>query len=215
VRSAVPGIDAVGAITLNGSVGGMNPVAVEHAGRSGARAVLLRIEDAAAEPTEVVSPGGEVLEATRQVLAVIAERDMTLVTGHLAPDETDAVVDAAVAAGVRRIVVTDPGPGSGRTGVDRQRRLAAKGALLERSLAAPHTGRVPWGLLLEHIRAVGVAHSVLSSGLGGPSDPPVEDGLAMLADRLLAGGFTEEEIRLVAVRNTRWLAGADDRRAGT
>lgn len=221
VRSAVPGIDAVGAITLNGSVGGMNPVAVELAGRSGARAVLLRAADTdgpegvAADPIEVVAPGGQVLEATRQVLRVIADRDMTLVTGHLPPEETEAVVDAAVAAGVRRIVVTDPGPAAERLGIDRQRRLAAKGALLERSLAAPHTGRVPWGLVLEHIRAVGVAHSVLSSGLGAPSDPPVEDGLAMLADRLLAGGFTEEEIRLMAVRNTRWPAGADDRRAGT
>jgi hypothetical protein len=221
VRSAVPGIDAVGAITLNGSVGGMNPVAVELAGRSGARVVLLRAPDpdgpegVTADPIEVVASDGQVLAATREVLRVIARRDMTLVTGHLDPAETDAVVDAAAAAGVRRIVVSDPGTTSERMGVDRQRRLAAKGALLERSLATPHTGRVPWGLLLEHIRTVGAAHSVLSSGLGGPSGPPAEDGLALLADRLLGGGFTEEEIRIMAVQNTRWLTGADDRRPGT
>ena len=34
VRKAVPGVDALGAITLNASVGGLNPVAVEIAARS-------------------------------------------------------------------------------------------------------------------------------------------------------------------------------------
>ena len=35
VTKAVPGITAFGAITLNHSVGGLNPVALEIAGRSG------------------------------------------------------------------------------------------------------------------------------------------------------------------------------------
>src|ERR1700742_4725153 len=39
VRAAVPGIDAIGALALNAPVGGMNAVAVEIAGRSGARIV--------------------------------------------------------------------------------------------------------------------------------------------------------------------------------
>src|SRR5258706_5420462 len=39
VSKAVAGISAFGAITLNHSVGGLNPVAVEIAGRSGAKIV--------------------------------------------------------------------------------------------------------------------------------------------------------------------------------
>src|SRR5207244_7333676 len=39
VTKAVPGIHAYGAIALNHSVGGLNPVAVELAGRSGAKIV--------------------------------------------------------------------------------------------------------------------------------------------------------------------------------
>jgi hypothetical protein len=35
-----------------------------------------------------------------------------------------------------------------------------------------------------------------------------------MADRLLAEGFTEDEIRVMAVANSRWLAGADERRNG-
>jgi hypothetical protein len=49
---------------------------------------------------------------------------------------------------------------------------------------------------------------VLSSDLGQPFNPPVEDGLALLADRLLAEGFTDKDVRTMAVDNSRRLAGA-------
>jgi DNA-binding GntR family transcriptional regulator len=241
VRTAVPGFGAVGAITLNGSVGGMNPVAVELARRSGVQVVWLptadsasqrehtrhdreepqppewaqpqdeqRTESTAADPVEVVGPDGEVLGSTRRVLRVIAEHDMTLTTCHLGPVETEAVVDAAVVAGVRRILVTQPESPS-LWEADWQRRLAARGALLERRFTTPFTGKISWAVWLEGIRAVGVEHSVLSSGLGQLGDPPIEDGLALVADRLFTEGFTEDEVRLMAVRNSRWLVGADDR----
>src|ERR1700757_1100593 len=49
VRRAVPGIESYGAITLNHSVGGFNPVALEIAGRSGAKIVWMPTVDAANE----------------------------------------------------------------------------------------------------------------------------------------------------------------------
>jgi hypothetical protein len=93
--------------------------------------------------------------------------------------------------------------------VDRQRALAERGALLERCFTTPYTGKVEWERFFSHIRAVGPTHSVLSSDLGQPANPPVEDGLALLADRLLAAGFTEDEVHTMAVRNSRRLVGAD------
>src|SRR6202162_5464660 len=49
VCRAVPGIEAYGALTLNHSIGGLNPVAVELAGRSGAKIVWMPTVDAANE----------------------------------------------------------------------------------------------------------------------------------------------------------------------
>ena len=49
VCRAVPGIAAYGAMTLNHSVGGLNPVAVELAGRSGCKIVWMPTVDAANE----------------------------------------------------------------------------------------------------------------------------------------------------------------------
>jgi hypothetical protein len=220
VRRARPGVDALGAITLNASVGGMNPIAVEIAGRGGAKVVWLPTVDSAnqrqcqatepegatppmwaklqadlrdagmaADPVDVLAADGEVTTRTRQVLR--------------------RVIDAAVEEGVRRIVVTHPEFTSQRIGAERQRALAAKGALLERCFTTPYTGKVEWDLWFHNIRAAGPEHSVLSSDLGQPFNPPVEDGLALCADRLLAAGFSDDEVRVMAVHNSRWLVGAN------
>jgi hypothetical protein len=242
VRKVVPGVRALGAITLNGSVGGLNPSAVEIAGRQDARVVWMptvdsrnqrdsRAEDppgakppmwaalqddlraAGIEPpaVEVVDEEGAVTSAVRDVLTVVVEHGMTLATGHLNAQEIVAVAEAAFDAGVRCVVVTHPEFTSQRLPVEVQQRLAARGALLERCFTTPHTGKVSWRRLLDTVRAVGPAHSVLSSDLGQPFNPPVEDGLALMADTLLEDGFTEAEIQAMAVVNSRRVAGEDPR----
>jgi hypothetical protein len=236
VRGVVPEVAALGSLTLNRSVGGINPVAVEVAGREGARMVWLPTVDSAnqiasraadpagakppmwaslqdelrrqgmaAGPVPVVDHDGLVTEQVRQVLRIIRAHDMALATGHLGGAEIRAVVMAARAEGVTRIVVTHPEFTSQRLTVDLQRELAGAGALLERCFTTPHTGKVSWETMFDHIRAVGARHSVLSSDLGQPFNPPVEDGLALFADRLLAAGFSEAEVRAMAVDNSRRL----------
>jgi hypothetical protein len=59
----------------------------------------------------------------------------------------------------------------------------------------------------EGTRAVGPEPTLLSSDLGQVKNPPVEDGLALMADRLLDAGFGEDEVRTMAVTNTRTIAG--------
>ncbi len=55
---------------------------------------------------------------------------------------------------------------------------------------------------MENIRAVGSRHSVLSTDLGQVKNPPVEDGMALMVDRLLESGFSEEEVHGMAVVNS-------------
>lgn len=239
VRKAVPGVGALGAITLNGSMGGMNPAAVEIAGRGGARFVWMPTVDSrnqrnntatdrpgatpamwgalqaalveqgiVPDAVEVVDEGGAVLEQVRKVFRVMASHDMVLATGHLSGPEILAVAKAAKEEGVRRIVVTHPEFTSQRLGVQAQQELAAQGALLERCFTTPHSGKVTWEELFDNIRKVGPEHSIISSDLGQPFNPPVEDGLPLFAEKLLAAGFTEDEVHTMAVTNSRFLAAA-------
>jgi len=66
---------------------------------------------------------------------------------------------------------------------------------------------VTWERWLENIRAAGPQSSVLSTDLGQVFNPPVEDGMALMVDRLLEAGFEEEEVYVMAVVNTRIVAG--------
>src|SRR5580765_5220506 len=112
VTKAVPGIRAYGAVTLNHSVGGLNPVAVEIAGRSGCKIVWMLTVDAenetagrldggsdklpfwakiqrelAAEgiappPLTVLDSNGNLNEPIKRVMKQIAKHNMILATGH-------------------------------------------------------------------------------------------------------------------------------------
>jgi hypothetical protein len=238
VRAAVPGIEALGAIVLNRAVGGLNPLAVEIAAREGARIVWLPTVDSAneahereappgakvpvwvalqrellergiaIEPISVLDHDGRVSAQTRDVLGVVAAHGITLATGHLGRDEIFAVVDAAVQEGVALIVVTHPEFPSQDLSIADQRALVERGVLLERCFTTPHTGKVSWERWIGAIRELGPEHSVLSTDLGQIFNPPVEDGLALMVDRLLDAEFDEQEVRTMAVTNTRLVAGA-------
>ena len=239
VRAAVPGVRALGTITLNHAVGGLNASAVEVAARQGARIVWLPTVSAVGEFEEVqhadpdgnvpvwvrfelelraagvrpravpvLDEAGEPLPELLEVLGAIARHDLVLATGHLSRDEIFVVVDAAVAAGVRTIVVTHPEFPSQRISPADQQALAERGALMERAFTTPYTGKCTWDAVFAATRAVGARRTVWGTDLGQVFNPPVEDGLALMADRFLDAGFSEEDVRMMAVENTRRLAGA-------
>jgi hypothetical protein len=168
----------------------------------------LRDAGVAPEPVPVVDASGALLPEAHEVIAAIARHDLVLATGHLSRDEIFAVVDAAAEAGVGRIVVTHPEFPSQRISVEDQCALAERGALMERAFTTPYTGKCSWEQVFAASRAVGVERTVWSTDLGQVFNPPVEDGLALMADRFLGAGFGEEEVRTMAVTNTRLLAGA-------
>ena len=160
-------------------------------------------------PVPVVDEGGAVLPETRAVLERIAHHGLLLATGHLARDEIFSVVDAALEHGVEQIVITHPEFPAQSLSVEDQTALARRGALLERCMTTPHTGKIAWEEWIAHIRETGPEHSVLSTDLGQVFNPPVEDGMGIMVDRLLAAGFNDEEVQVMAVANTRRVAGAD------
>ncbi len=238
VSAAVGGARALGTITLNHAVGGLNATAVEVAARQGARIVWLPTVSAMGEygevqaadpdgkvpvwvrfelelraagvrpgPVPVLDEAGAPLPALREVLEVVAHHGIVLATGHLSRDEIFAAVDAAVAAGVQTIVVTHPEFPSQRISPEDQRALVQRGALMERAFTTPYTGKCSWEQIFAATRAVGAENTVWGSDLGQVFNPPVEDGLAIMADRFFEAGFSEEEVRVMAVHNTRRLAG--------
>ena len=169
----------------------------------------LRGEGITVDPVPVLDDDGAVLPEVRAVLAVIAAHDIVMATGHVGRHEVFALVDAAIEAGVRNIVVTHPDYPAQGFSIEEQVELADRGALLERCFTTPHTGKCSWETWIDGIRAVGAGRTLLSTDMGQVKNPPVEDGLPLMAERLLDAGFSEEEVRTMAVTNTRRVAGLD------
>jgi hypothetical protein len=238
VTKAVPGSRAFGAITLNHSVGGLNPVAVELAGRTGCKIVWMPTVDSknetagrldggseklpfwakiqrelAAEgisppPLSVVDESGELTEPARRCLERIAKHNMILATGHLGRVEIFALVRAASTIGVKKVVVTHAEfPSQNLTG-DEQKELADLGAIIEHCFTTYYTAKATWESAFANIRKAGVSRAVISTDLGQTINPPVAEGFAMFAQRLLDAGFTADEVRTMAVTNPTRLVDA-------
>jgi len=231
VTKAVPGSRVFGAVTLNHSVGGLNAVAVELAGRTGCKIVWMPTVDAlnetagrldggsaklpfwakiqrelAAEgisppPLTVVDEGGELVEAARRCLERIERHNMILATGHLGRREIFALVRAARAMGLKKVLVTHAEfPSQHLTGAE-QKELADMGALIEHCFTTTYTAKATWDETFANIRKTGVQRTVISTDLGQTINPPVAEGFGMFAQKLLDAGFTSEDVRTMAVTN--------------
>jgi hypothetical protein len=228
VARAVPGIHSYGAIALNHSVGGLNPVAVEIAGRSDNKIVWMPTVDAANEtagrpeggsdklpfwakiqreiaaagitrpPISVLDSEARISEDARQCLELIARHDMILATGHLGRHEIFPLVRLAGELGVKRIIITHAEFPSQNLSGDEQAELARLGAVIEHCFTTYHTNKAPWEAVCANIRQVGIERTLLSTDLGQATNPPVAEGFAMYAQRLLDAGFTAAEIQHMA-----------------
>ena len=231
VSKAVAGSRVFGALTLNHSVGGLNPVAVELAGRTGCKIVWMPTVDAqnetagrldggsaklpfwakiqrelAAEgisppPLSVVDESGRLVEAARRCLERIRKHDMILATGHLGRAEIFALVRAAKEMGLAKVVVTHAEFPSQNLTGDEQRELSDLGAIIEHCFTTTYTGKATWEAAFANIRKAGVSRAVISTDLGQAINPPVSDGFGMFAQRLLDAVFTVDEIHTMAVTN--------------
>src|SRR5215831_2372593 len=208
VGRAVPGIEAYGAITLNHSVGGFNPVALEIAGRSGTKIVWMPTVDAANEtagrldgpntklpfwakiqrelaaegispaPLSPITTDGKVSEPTKLCLERIAKHNMILATGHLGRHEIFKVVGAAREMGVKKIVVTHAEFPSQNLTGEEQKQLADMGAIIEHCFTTTYTNKAEWEHLFANVRKTGIERTMLSTDLGQTINPPVAEGFA-------------------------------------
>jgi hypothetical protein len=159
------------------------------------------------DPVEVTDDEGRLLATTREVLRTIARNDLVLATGHLARDDTLALIEGAFEEGVEHVVITHPEFPCQDFSIEDQVAFAERGCLLERCLSTPLSGKTTFEHVFEGVRAVGIEKNFFSSDFGNPHYPPVEDGLSLWADYLLEGGFDEDEVREMIVAASKRVAG--------
>jgi len=225
-RKQVPGIEVYGGIDLNLPVGGMNPHAVEHMTQvqgGWGRMVWMSTFDAENQvryskenrPFVSVSRGGELLPATKDVIAVIAKHQLTLATGHVSAEEALMLVREARRQGVQHIVLTHAMNAPIQMSVAQMQEAAKLGAFIEfcgstmlESAAAARVDRYA-----DAIRKVGPQSIILSSDLGQKGNPLPTNGFAAFILALGAKGFTEQELDRMSKQNPARLLGLSDKKS--
>jgi hypothetical protein len=150
-------------------------------------------------------PNGELLPEVKEAMKVIATKktrdsngDLILATGHQSFEEGKMMVQEAVRAGVKRIIVTHPLLEVCRYTPEQIKEIVSLGPEVYAEFVSSF-GRenAPPERLEEYvhgIRAAGVENSFVSSDTGQLGSPFQPDALAMAARALRKSGFTEAEL---------------------
>jgi hypothetical protein len=220
VRRVVPDIEVFGGIALNLTVGGINAAAVEHmAAVSGGfgRIVWMPTFDAENQvrtskevrPFVPVTQDGQLLPAVRDVLAVVAKRDLVLATGHSAPRETLLILAEAKRLGVQRMIVTHAMNTPVSMSVAEMQEAARLGAYIEFVGGSLTTADAETRMnrYAEAIRQIGPEFCVLSSDLGQQGNALPPDGFGDFLVTLRRRGFTSQDVDRMAKQNPARLLG--------
>jgi hypothetical protein len=224
------GVKLFSGIALNNASGGINPHAVDHAVKLGAKIVWMptlsaanHIEQAMGQgksfpktakkmldpiPLRATDANGEITDATKQVLDLIAEADVILAGGHLDAAEMIKVFAEAKRRGVNRMLVNHPTYLIGCTDDD-IRELVAIGAHIEHSICMWVEGKSKKFTpeeLVHLIEVAGVDRTILSSDLGLMGGPKPVEGFRQVVHLLLDQQVPKEDIRKLVSTNAKRLA---------
>jgi len=207
----------VGGISLDLTVGGVNPAAVEWMTkiRGGyGRVIWLPTFDAEAQvkrtgqqrPFAPVVRDGKVVPEVAEVIAIAARNNLVLETGHSSGSEDLVIIEEAKRQGVQNVVVThgltNPGGPLTLSEIQQAAKLGASIELVYGGLSADLLRRDA-----DVIRAVGAASVVLASDLGQPNNPLHTDGLLAFYKGLMALGISEADIVQMSQTNPAKLLG--------
>lgn len=234
---AYPHFKAFGAIALNRGVGGVNPSAVEIALESGAKLVWLPTLDATnharafgsggtygfqamslkfRRPSRhtatysVVDANGTLTPEAKEVIEIVAAYEAILATGHISPQEIEAVANYANEIGLARVVVTHPEFTVPNLDVPAMVSLAKRGVFMEFCAANcfPLIARFSVDEMIEMIEAVGPESCIISSDAGQPFHPRPPETLRSFLQLIHERGVSEETIRIMCAKNPAYLVNA-------
>jgi len=204
VRKEVPGIEIFGGISLDLTVGGVNPAAVEWMTKikgGYGRVVWMPTFDSEAQvtlthqqrPFARVSKDGKLVPEVVQIISIAASNNLVLETGHSSPAECLLLVREAKRQGVKHIMITHAltNPG-GPLSLAEIQEVAKLGAYIELVYSPFNDAALQKDV--DAIRAAGAASVVISSDLGQPGSPLHPDGLLVLYRGLVAHGVSQAEI---------------------
>ncbi|MDR2528620.1 MAG: DUF6282 family protein [Synergistaceae bacterium] len=221
-----------GSITLNGFVGGVNPLAVEAEALLGAKIIWfptihaanhiiyyggaewrhMKAERSPPFPKRgvaVTDAEGRLLPEVLDVLDVAAKYDICVATGHLSISESVALCGEAARRGVRKIVLTHADFETQRVPLDLQAALSKEGVLIEKTVLTVVLGHISVKEMARSIVEIGPEHCVLATDFGQANNPPIPQGFSEFLYYLLDNGLTPKALEMMIRHNPKKMLGLE------
>jgi hypothetical protein len=205
-KYGTPGIEVFGSVTLDTPVGGVNPMAVRYMADvegSLGRIVWMPTHDSEHEVAyyketrakAIASRNGKLIPEVFEVLDLIKERNLTLATGHVTPEEVIQIMAEAKKRGITKIIVTHPllGPQFTDMSLSQMQEAVKLGGAIEITAGALFRDGAKTRAI-EVIKALGTQNVFVASDSGLVGTPNHPDALAMAAKALRAAGFSEQDL---------------------
>jgi len=224
-QKQVPGIEVYGGLTLDASVGGMNPASVSAMGRlklANAKMVWMPVFDSKASVQATgakrdfvkVSENGKLTPQALATIDTIAKYGFSIGTGHLGADEALLVVRAARARNIP-VVVTHALQKPVSMNLQQMKEVARLGGFIEHTAFGDWKGknshffksfykdqpRITVEDMAKCINAIGAEHTIIATDMGQAFSPDPPDGLKWFIMGLKKEGITDQQIDIMVRQN--------------
>jgi len=223
ISAAIEGIKVYGGITLNKSMGGFNPFAVEVAIKLGAKMIWFPTQSAASHLKSKGKPyqdgltvfqggldsSGLIHPEIKEICKIIAESNVVLATGHISFQEIMALIEVAQDVGVKKIIINHPQNRCVGMGIKEQLAVSVKGVYLEQcfNFCTPHLPLLKPEDLYKAIKEVGPQKCVMATDMGQVDNFQPVEGLRVFIQMMLDRGITKNEIKTMVADNPSLLLG--------
>jgi len=217
------GVKLFSGLALNNASGGINPHAVDHAIKLGAKIIWMPTLSAKnhlasaqsksfpktaqrmldAMPLSVLDDNGKLTDDTRHVLDLIAAADIILAGGHLHASELAILFDEGRKRGVKKMLVNHPTYIIGCSDDD-IRDLVGMGAHMEHSICMFITGRAEQhdaGDIARLVKVAGIDRTCFCSDLDLTQGPKPVNGYRMILDKMLNLQMSKADIKKLISTN--------------
>ena len=208
-----------GGIVLNNYVGGLNPASVEMAIKLDAKVVWLPSHHSAHHHKVMGQQGGirllddndEPVSALKEIFAMVAEHDIILDPCHCGTKEKFVIIEEAMKAGVKRIILTHPDWNVTKATIEQQAEMGRMGAYIGLFMygAVPNFNNPNCDPMemIEIIKHVTPARTVIATDLGTAVNVHPVEGMKLFMRLLLACNISKPDIIQMTRKNPEWLLG--------
>ena len=156
----------------------------------------------------IFSIGNQIRQDVKDIVALIAQYDAVLATGHLSPDECLHICAYAAEHGVKRMVVTHASEVVPGMSILDQQEINKHGVFIEHSFLAATPccgGELVLPEIAAQIHELGSEHVILSSDFGQTQNGPIVPGFIHYVQRMYDFGFNDEDLRVMICQNPHQL----------